>query len=45
MEQKPAIVLPSQAEQRVAGVVVEGGRGEGDDWDFRPKVFYKRKRR
>ena len=44
-EQKPAIVLPSQAEQRVAGVVVEGGRGEGDDWDFRPKVFYKRKRR
>ena len=43
-EQKPAIVLPSQAEQKVAGVVVEGRRGEGEDWDFRPKIFYKRKR-
>ena len=44
-DQKPVIILPSQAEQKVAGVVVEGRRGEGEDWDFHPKVYYKRKKR
>ena len=44
-EQKPVIILPSQAEKKVAGVVVEGRRHEEENWDFLPKVLYKRKKR
>ena len=43
-EPKPVIILPSQAEKKVAGVVV-GRRHEEEDWDFLPKVLYKRKKR